>query len=182
MYRLILGKCRERIKRHEGLNYRIYQCSSGDDTIGHGFNLTANKGVPEDAAKMWGYGFIHNKNGISDIQVEYLLTYSLEKTHRQLISIFGDDEFETMFYPLQVILMDMTFNMGIKGLLTFKKMMAAIYEKKINIVCLEIRDSKYYEDCTRIQNKLIDEGVPKHLTFHRAQENIDFLLKDKNIL
>lgn len=90
----------EMIKRHEGLSLTPYRCSSGKLTIGWGRNLE-DRGINESEAEM----LLHN-----DIM---LAQQYLGEVFPWMHKVNG---------PRYDALVDMVFNLGKRGFLSFKKM------------------------------------------------------------
>ena len=103
----LLTKGIEQIKRHEGLVLHAYEDSLGYLTIGYGRLI--------DRAK---------HGGISEAEAEYLLqndvSIVLSALHRNIIF------FDSLCVPRQAVLVNMAFQMGIAGLLKFKKTLTLI--------------------------------------------------------
>lgn len=94
----------EMLIRHEGLRLKVYNDSVGIPTIGVGRNLK-DRGLTKDEAM-------------------YLLNNDIEDFTQQL-----SDKLEWFHYKPEAVrnvLIDMAFNMGIGGLLTFKNTLAYI--------------------------------------------------------
>jgi lysozyme len=95
------------IKRHEGLVLHAYKDSLGYLTIGYGRLI--------DKAK---------HGGISEAEAEYLLQNDvsavLSVLHRNI------PFFDSLSIPRQAVLMNMAFQMGITGLMKFKKTLSLI--------------------------------------------------------
>ena len=107
----------EQIKRHEGFRSHIYQCTGGCNTIGYGTNLDA--GITQDQA--------HDmlERAVTDISVRldpYIKSYPLN---------------------VQKCLINMAYNLGINGLLNFKKMFAALDNQDYERAADEALDSKW---------------------------------------
>jgi lysozyme len=103
----LLTKGIEQIKRHEGLVLHAYKDSLGYLTIGYGRLI--------DKAK---------HGGISEGEAEYLLQNDVSivlSALRRNIPFF--DKLST---PRQAVLMNMSFQMGINGLLKFKKTLSLV--------------------------------------------------------
>jgi lysozyme len=103
----LLTKGIEQIKRHEGLVLHAYEDSLGYLTIGYGRLI--------DRAK---------HGGISEAEAEYLLqndvSIVLSALHRNITF------FDSLCVPRQAVLVNMAFQMGIAGLLKFKKTLTLI--------------------------------------------------------
>lgn len=107
--------------RHEGLKLKAYQDTVGKTTIGVGRNLD-DHGISEDEARLL------LDNDITSVWKEL--------THK--VPFFGslDDD-------RQHALMDMSFNLGVHGLLQFKKMMGALERRDFVAASVEMLDSKW---------------------------------------
>ena len=92
------------IKRNEGLRLKPYHCKAGKLTIGYGRNLEAK--------------------GISIKQAEYLFGNDMKIVAKQVANRI--EFYKKLSYKRKMVLVDMAFNMGIEGLLGFKKMLGAM--------------------------------------------------------
>jgi lysozyme len=52
-------------------------------------------------------------------------------------------------YAIRIILTDMAYNIGVSGLMSFKKMLEAMKDEDYNLAARELRDSKYYNQVGR---------------------------------
>lgn len=113
----------EMIKRHEGLRLNPYRCTSGKLTIGYGRNLE-DKGISEKEA------LILLENDLNDV----------------IASLY---KYIPWFFKLDVVRQDvltnMCFNLGIHGLLQFKKTLRAIQDGDYDKAADEMLDSKWAE-------------------------------------
>ena len=110
---------KDMIQRHEGLRLKPYRCTAGKLTIGYGRNL--------------------DDRGISLAEAEALFDRDLDQVDRELSQ-------HIEFYPSlsskgKIILLDMAFNMGIRGLLGFRRMLIAMKEQDYERAALEMEDS-----------------------------------------
>lgn len=110
-----------RIKKFEGLRLKPYRCTSLKLTIGWGRNLD-DIGISKDEAEFM------FRNDL-DICID-----SLEKN----IPFFYDLPENVM-----KVLIDMRFNLGLAGLLGFKKMLHNISAGDYKQAAIELLDSKY---------------------------------------
>lgn len=107
------------LKVHEGLKLKPYRCTSNKLSIGYGRNL-------ED-------------KGLTKEEADYLLSNDIEECKRHLsVYKWYLDQPESV----QCALINMCF-MGIKRLLGFKKMIAALERKDYTKAALEALDSKW---------------------------------------
>jgi lysozyme len=114
-------KVKEMLVRHEGVMCTLYQCSEAKWTIGVGRNLQ-DRGVTEDEAM-------------------YLLDNDIKRVMSQL------DEYWTVWrsFPekAQLCCVDMTFQMGIKGFMGFRRTRALMEMGMWLEASEELLDSKY---------------------------------------
>lgn len=111
----------EQLMRHEGFRTKPYRCSAGKLTIGYGRNLD-DKGITKAEA------FMMLKN---DIEEAYL-------------DLIGElPWFHSLPQDKKDVLINMTFNLGINGLLKFKKMLDAVYRADYKRASIEMLDSKW---------------------------------------
>ena len=111
------------IKRNEGLRLKPYHCQAGKLTIGYGRNLEAK--------------------GISIREAEYLFKNDLKIVAKQVANRI--EFYRKLSYKRKMVLVDMAFNMGIEGLLGFKKMLAALKSRDFMEAGKELMRSKYAE-------------------------------------
>ena len=110
----------EQLKLHEGLRLKPYRDSVGKLTIGIGRNLD-DKGITREEART-------------------MCMNDIEEVRRQLHLY---DWFVDLSEIRKKVIIDMAFNMGIYGMLTFKKMITAIKNKDYNLAADEMLDSKW---------------------------------------
>lgn len=115
------------VKENEGFKSDIYLCPAGKRTIGYGFNL---------------------ENGIT-VQ---LATIILRTT---LKSIFQELKLKIPFIvdlscQRQNVLVEMAYNMGVAGLLKFKKTLKFIELGQYEKASKEMLDSKWHRDFIRL--------------------------------
>ena len=111
------------IKRDEGLRLKPYHCQAGKLTIGYGRNLEAK--------------------GISIKEAEYLFKNDLKIISKQVANRI--EFYKKLSYKRKMVLVDMAFNMGIEGLLGFKKMLSALKRRDFMEAGKELMRSKYAE-------------------------------------
>lgn len=131
----VLAQACEMIKRHEGWRSHAYNDKDGiefenhdleDDgtvTIGFGFNVSVDGvGLPEDLADEW------LKRIVLDL------------------ATFVDDEltvFDDFEDHVQIIVLDMVYNLGLAGFLKFEKTISFIVNEKYQEAAAEMLDSKW---------------------------------------
>lgn len=101
----LLERIKEQLVRHEGLRLKPYRCTAGKLTIGIGRNL--------------------DDRGISQKEAYAMLERDILDFEQQLL-----DEIPDVYNGLdevrQSVLLNMCFNLGLKGLLEFKNTLAFI--------------------------------------------------------
>lgn len=108
----------ELIKKHEGFEGMPYNDSLGFPTIGYGTKLP-----------------------ITEEEAEMLLEYRLKKMIRELI--IKEPFFEKLPEDAQKVIADMTYQLGVGGILKFKKMWAALKNRDYKKAADEMLDSKW---------------------------------------
>ena len=115
MTEALMNRIKAQLVRHEGLRLKPYRCTAGKLTIGIGRNL--------------------DDRGISQREAYVLLENDIQNCEKQLL-----DEIPEIYNGLddvrKSVLLNMCFNLGIKGLLEFKNTLAFIaagdWEKAAN--------------------------------------------------
>lgn len=111
----------EQLKRHEGLRLNPYLCTAGKTSIGYGRNLD-DKGITMQEAEQMLF------NDIEDITTR--LSHRLPVFHK-------------LTPTRKDALVNMAFNLGVAGLLKFKKMIAALEADDYNLAAAEMLDSQW---------------------------------------
>lgn len=108
------------LKRHEGLKLSPYRDSVGVLTIGYGRNLDAVGIYPDEA--------------------DFLLEHDVQRMIGQLEGLAW---FDGLSEARRLAIVNMAFNMGLAGVLGFKKMLAAIEASDWEVVAKEALESKW---------------------------------------
>jgi lysozyme len=122
----------QQLKRHEGVKYDLYLCTAGKQTIGVGRNL-------DDV-------------GITDDEAMYLLGNDIKRVGEELearVSILPE-----LSENRKIVLMNMTFNLGINRLLKFKNFFAALEDKDYQKAADEMLDSIWAKQVGSRANEL----------------------------
>lgn len=132
----------ERVKRHEGYKVTPYKDTVDKWTVGYGRNLEDNTLTVSEVVSL--FNRTEFKSTV-DAQVffEELLVHDLKKRQEEL------EEWLAM-WPLcaeneKVVLLDMAYNMGLAGLLSFEGMLHAIDNEDQVQAAVELLDSHYAE-------------------------------------
>lgn len=148
----------QRLCLHEGIRLQPYKCPAGFLTLGVGRNLETNPLTAEEM-RVCGCDYMF---GITKNAAFYLLKNDIKRVEAECAERIPfwkqlDDE-------RQYALVDMAFNLGINGLLKFKKMLAWLGVGNYIQASTECLASKYAKDvgerAVRIA-RLIEKGVWK---------------------
>lgn len=117
------SKLSKQLKRHEGLRLKPYLCTANKITIGYGRNL--------------------EQKGITKLEAEELLQNDII----YMFSVLPNkiELFNSLSKPRADVLVNMAFNLGINGLLRFKKMLAAVEMGDYLTASKEMLNSRWAE-------------------------------------
>jgi len=136
------------IERHEGRRATAYADSRNIPTIGVGFNLTR----PDARAKLAGLGLDYEavcgkRVALTDAQIDQLLepdiTDAIDNARRCV------SNFDRLPSDVQMVVVDMVFNLGLAGYANFKKMIAALEREDWAAAAREMEDSVWYGQVKR---------------------------------
>lgn len=113
------------LRRHEGYRQYAYKCSSGKWTIGIGRMI--EQGGP----------------GIGVEEAEYLLRNDVERVEDDLKRSDHSHTFNVLDDVRKAVLMNMAFNLGVPGLMGFKRMWAALERKDYVGAAAEMLQSRW---------------------------------------
>ena len=108
------------VASHEGYMPNIYRCSAGKLTIGYGYNLEA--GMPEDEAHL-------------------LMRHRLNKIDGELDGRLP--WYDSLPEAVKIVLQDMAYQLGVAGVMRFKKFLAALEVERFDMAAKEMLDSKW---------------------------------------
>ncbi len=111
------------LKKHEGFSKTPYKCTAGKLTIGYGRNLEAN--------------------GINEEEAELMLNIDVLKVKRDVNNAIPANTLKHLNGARKSVLYNMAFNLGISGLLGFKKMLAALAIGDFTEAAKQMLDSKW---------------------------------------
>ena len=123
------------LKRHEGFRQFPYKDSVGILTIGYGRNLESK--------------------GISESEAEWLLKQDVALALLQLQRAVGS--FDSLSDVRKSVLVNMTFNMGIAGVMKFKQMLAALEIKDYNKAADAMLDSTWAKQVGKRATELAEK-------------------------
>lgn len=152
-----LNEAVQRLCLHEGIRLQPYRCPAGYLTIGVGRNLEVNPPTAEEIKVIGDY-----KSGITKNAAFFLLRNDIKRVEAECADRipFWKQLSDERHYAL----VDMAFNLGIAGLLKFKKMLSYMGVGNYTQAATECLASKYAKDvgerALRIA-RLIEKGVWK---------------------
>ena len=112
------------LRRHEGVRHYAYRDHLGNTTIGVGRCLEPGAGL-----------------GLSDDEIDMLLENDIARVTLELQSLFA--WFGDLHPPRRDALIDICFNLGLPGLLKFRKAIAAIEAQDWELAAIEFLDSRW---------------------------------------
>ena len=128
-------KLAEQLKKHEGLKLKPYTDTVGKLTLGIGRNL-------ED-------------KGITEQEALFMLNNDIDYFYSKLCQSIG--WMKKLDDARQNVLVNMSFNLGIAGLMTFKKMLLACEHGNFKIAATEMLNSKWAEQVGYRANELAEQ-------------------------
>ena len=120
----------ERIAVNEGFRSKVYKCSEGVDTIGHGFT--------------W----------LSEEESLHILTGRVSQLHLKLLDDL--DWYKDMPPEIQGVIIEMCFQIGFSGVMKFRKMIANMQDKNWKEASKEMLDSLWAKQTPSRANRLGD--------------------------
>ena len=157
---------KEQLILHEGLELKPYKCTADKWTIGVGRNLE-DKGLDEEEIQY----LLHNDSdnyfntstmllessrdiskGITREEALYLLERDLEGIETDLEKYSWYNELNKV---RQKVIIDMVFNLGLSGFLSFKNTIQAIKDKDYKLAAKEMEDSRWYRQVGNRSKRLV---------------------------
>lgn len=125
---LSIDDAMEFIEDHEGIRYRTYKDSKGKRTIGVGFNLQS-PGAKKMISSL-GINYEKVKSGkliLTQDQIEKLFE---KKTEEALSGARRNiDNFDNLPKDIQLVVVDMIYNLGVTGFMNFEDVVSALSKK-----------------------------------------------------
>ena len=128
----------ERIAENEGFpkDGRVYKCSEGVDTFGHGFTY------------------------ITEEESLHILSNRIPKKHLKLLDKL--DWYKDLPPMVQGVIIEMTYQIGTSGMLKFKKMIANMKDSNWKEAADEMKNSLWYRQtpgrCERLATIVREHG------------------------
>ena len=113
-------KLNEKIASEEGFSDVLYICPAGYKSIGYGFNLDATR-MPREVADLW-------------------LELNIQELKRRLAHF---EWLSKLDEPRQIVIYDMSYQMGINGMLAFTSMINSLRAERYHEAAEHLLDSRY---------------------------------------
>lgn len=111
----------------EGRESHVYQDSKGYSTIGYGRNVDKRNGP-----------------GLREAEMTFMLENDLREIEQHLMMAL--DFYRDLSAPRQAVLIDMSYNMGVAGLLKFNTMLTRLRERNYREAAVAMTQSKWKTD------------------------------------
>jgi lysozyme len=149
-----LQRLKKTLIRHEGFRSKPYLCTAGKRTIGIGRNLDDVGLSPAERAAL-GIGRTKRlEDGISMAEAEYLLDNDIAKVTRGLDAHIP--WWRSLSSVRQEVLVNMGFNLGLRGLLGFKATLEAIRQGQYEHAAERMMRSLWAKQVGRRAKELAD--------------------------
>lgn len=116
-----MDKSRKLLQHHEGLKLELYRCTADKQTIGFGHNLT--------------------DRGISKVVAEIIFEDDYNEAFADASKVVKN--FKLLSSTRSSILVNMSFQLGLSGLKSFKKFISAVEAEDWGLASYEMLDSKW---------------------------------------
>ncbi len=122
---MIPDRVLDSVAEHEGFRESVYLDHLGNPTIGYGTRIEEIE-LDEETARAW-------------------LVRELEEKFDRLIGVIG---FADLSQVRQGVILEMAYQMGVGGVLRFRRMWKAIRHTDWDAAADEMKDSRWYRDQT----------------------------------
>lgn len=119
----------KQLGEHEGLRLKPYHCTAGKLTIGYGRNL--------------------DDRGITKEEAAFLLENDIQECVGDTINIIGEEVWHQLSDSRQRVLVDMRYNLGGRGLRTFKNTLQAVRDGRYEDAARGMMNSKWAKQVGR---------------------------------
>ena len=137
----------------EGIRTKKYLDTKGNWTVGIGYNLTNSTARQDLAAVGADFEKVNTGGPLTMDQVYALFNIAKDRAVKDAKQWVPD--FDTLPYPVQLVVADMSYNLGLTELQKFVKMKRALQEKDFNKASDEMVGSLWYDQVKRRGPKLV---------------------------
>ncbi len=136
-------RLRKTVESHEGRRNRVYYDTRGIPTIGVGFNLMRDDALDLLAALGYSYEAVLHGHEISDLAIDELFGRTLDEAIATAKHVIGP-AFDSLPDDVQILLVDLAFNLGGKRLSGFVRFIAAVCVHDWAGAAYELQHSRWY--------------------------------------
>ena len=138
-----MNKLMQYVEGNEGRRLHTYLDSVGIPTIGVGFNLKRADAPAKISGLGLNYSFVlSGAQDLTDDQVNQLFAADAQNAMHDATTLFPN--FEQLDETRQIVLTDLIFNLGLKGLATFVRFVGAIKAANWNDAAQDLQESKWF--------------------------------------
>ncbi|GAA7501381.1 hypothetical protein JP0006_01150 [Helicobacter pylori] len=156
----------------EGFSPSIYTDKTGHPTIGYGYNLSV---------------YFYEGKRITKPQAYGLLTDILKENHKALLSYGWYKNLDAM---RRMVILDLSYNLGLSGLLKFKQFIKAIEDKNYALAVERLQKSPYFNQVRKRASRNMEilklGGCEKHCkkkyTIEKVIKEVGLELKSKSVM
>ena len=130
----------EQLKQDEGFRAKLYYCSEGKPTIGYGLNL---------------------ESGITEEEAEVILALRVDKIRNSLNETFP--WFDIAPLEIQDVMTNMVYQMGLAGLLKFKRTLKYLEFRQYDSAAREMLSSRWAKQTPERASRLYDRVLGEHV-------------------
>ncbi|MFP6052638.1 glycoside hydrolase family protein [Helicobacter pylori] len=154
----------------EGFSTPVYTDKTGHPTIGCGYNLSVYSYEGKRITKAYG-----------------LLTDILKENHKTLLSYEWYKNLDAM---RRMVILDLSYNLGLSGLLKFKQFIKAIEDKNYALAVEGLQKSSYFNQMKKRASRNMEVlklgGCEKHCkkkyTIEKVIKEVGLELKSKSVM
>ncbi|WP_237393388.1 glycoside hydrolase family protein [Helicobacter pylori] len=156
----------------EGFSPFVYTDKMGHPTIGYGYNLSVYSYEGKRITKPQAYG---------------LLTDILKENHKALLSYGWYKNLDAM---RRMVILDLSYNLGLSGLLKFKQFIKAIEDKNYALAVEKLQKSPYFNQVRKRASRNMEilklGGCEKHCkkkyTIEKVIKEVGLELQSKSVM
>lgn len=150
----------EQLILHEGVRLEVYRCPAGYNTIGVGRNLDTVGLSRDEQLRVLGVSGSPSSEVIALLKLRGITKgeaiFLLGNDVHQCVSDLEPFEWYQVLDPVrQKVMLDMRFNLGLKGLLGFRATIAALKVKDYNRAAAQMTQSRWYDQVGNRAKRLV---------------------------
>lgn len=146
----------EFIKKDEGEKLKLYKDTLNFWTIGIGHLVSKNPDYNYNISLL-DKKFNRKTNGtITELESQQLFKEDLSNVYTAISKSELSGVYSSLDSTRQMALVNMCFQMGVSGVLQFKKAIAAMKNKDWNSVAINLKDSHWYHQTTNRAERIIN--------------------------